>query len=272
MTLHTMPVTRRQQVSTSPRDRRRQLVSLLVAALILLPILPLVAWSFAEQWTFPAIVPQAWGWPEQVWNAGTVAAFATSFVLATFVACAATMLGAMAGLGLRRAPRAVSTAASILLLAAAAAPPFALAMGATVGSLQLGVAGPPAVAMVLVVLALPYTTFVMRAAFAGYDESLEEQGRTLGMTSWMVLRWIRIPLLLPSVATAALLAFIVGWSDYIVTVLLGGGDLITLPLLIAGAASGTGNEQSLAFLGMLAIAPPLMMTTLAFGLARRYLR
>ena len=48
-----------------------------------------------------------------------------------------------------------------------------------------------------------------------------------------------LPLLRPSLAVAALLAFLVSWSQYALTLLIGGGRVFTLPLVVFAAARGS---------------------------------
>ncbi len=69
----------------------------------------------------------------------------------------------------------------------------------------------------LTVAALPYTTYVMRAAYSGYDHGYDEEARSLGATPRAVLLRVHLPLVAPALAAAAFLAFLVAWSDYVVT-------------------------------------------------------
>jgi putative spermidine/putrescine transport system permease protein len=68
------------------------------------------------------------------------------------------------------------------------------------------------------------------------------------------------------------LAFLIGWSDYVVTLVLGAGQLVTLPLLLGASASGSGNDPTTAALSLLAVAPPLALLVVATGLSRRRAR
>jgi len=245
---------------------------IVLVAWFLTPLLPLGLWAGAETWSGTSPLPQRWGTGNiaSVFAPGGGAAVLRSLALGTAVAALATPAGAVAArvLALRqvRRPRLVEG----LLFAPAALPVFAVVMGLNVVFLRLHVPGFLGIALVLVVAALPYTTFLMRAAYASYDVAFEEEARTLGASSGAV-RWrVRLPLLLPALAGAAFLAFLVGWSDYIVTLLLGGGRYVTLPILVASAASGTGNEPTVAALSLVALAPPALMLVTA-GLLRRRL-
>ena len=71
-----------------------------------------------------------------------------------------------------------------------------------------------------------------------------------------------LPLIGPGVAVAALFAFLVSWSQYILTLLIGGGQIVTLPMLLFSSVSG-GNPTSIAVIASLFAIPPLIAIALA---------
>lgn len=255
----------RLTVSRGPGRVARVTGTWVLAAWFLLPFVPLVLWAFADRWSFPATFPTVFG-TEGLQSAlaqNSVAAFGKSFLLGLLVAAIATPIGAMAAraltIGTVRWPRAVS----VVLLAPIALPAFAAVMGLNVILLRAYIPPLIGLVLVLVVVALPYTTFAMRVAYAAHDIHFEEEARTLGASAFQVLWRVHIPLVAPALARAAFLAFLVGWSDYIVTVIVGGGELVTLPLIIASSAAGVGNDSAIAILSLAAIAPPLTLLILA---------
>lgn len=254
----------------------RVVATLALIAWFALPFLPLVLWAPADAWSYPARLPTAWGIESLAAAAGfgAVPAFAASVFLALVVTAIATPLGALAAraltFGAVPAPRLVAA----LLLTPIALPPFAAVLGVNVVLLRAFVPPVPGVVLVLVVLALPYTTFVMRTAYGAYDLSYEEGARLLGASRWQVLRRVQVPLIAPALARAAFLAFLVAWSDYIVTVIVGGGEIVTLPLVVAGAAAGVGNDAAVAVMSLAAVVPPiaLLVAVATAGRGRRVRR
>ena len=66
------------------------------------PLVPVVVWSVADRWTYPALLPQQWGtagWAAALGD-GAGAAMLRSAALGAVVASVATPLGALAGHGL----------------------------------------------------------------------------------------------------------------------------------------------------------------------------
>ncbi len=245
------------------------------AALVLLwlaaPLVPLLLWAFATRWTVPAAWPQDWGlrgWDEAA-AAGLPAAAVRSLVLGVLVAAVATPLGMMAGraLGWREVRR--PGVVALVLLAPVVLPPFAVSMGLDVIVLRLGVPDVVAVLLVLSVFALPYTSYTMRAAYRTVDAELEEQARVLGASARQA-RWrATLPAVRSGIVVSAGLAFLVGWGDYVVTLLIGGGQLLTVPVLIGSTAAGTGREATVAALSLASVLPPVAALLLARWWVRR---
>ncbi|WP_311137388.1 ABC transporter permease subunit [Streptomyces sp. I6] len=200
-----------------------------------------------------------------------IAATGTSLGLALATALAATALGALAarGLVLYRPPAAGLI--RLVLLAPVLVPPFALAVGVQEVFVRAGLADQPTgVALVHLVPALPYTVLVLIGGYAGYDLRMEQTARTLGASRYAVLRHVTLPALAPALLAAATLAFLVSWSEYLMTVLVGGGVVTTLPLLLFATAAGSGNQALTAVLGILTFVPPVVLFGATAAIMRRH--
>ncbi|MBH0116803.1 ABC transporter permease subunit [Salinibacterium sp. NG253] len=254
---HGSPLTQSRGVARVLRIVSTALIALWFA----LPFLPLVLWSFANQWMHPAAFPMEAGTDgltAAIANGGGLA-FLHSLLLSLVVAVIATPLGAMAARALSRGHVRFGKAITVLLFSPVLLPPFAAVLGLNVLLLRAWVPPAVGVVLVLVAVAIPYTTFSMRAAYAAYDDGFDDAARTLGASSRLTLWRIHLPLIAPALARSAFLAFLVGWSDYLITLVVGGGHMITLPLIIASSASGVGNESSVAVLSLSAVIPPLIL-------------
>ncbi|WP_197515793.1 ABC transporter permease [Arthrobacter sp. U41] len=248
----------------------RTAVAAALAVWFVLPLVPLGLWVFADRWSYPVAMPQEWGF-QNVGTAlaqGAVPAFSRSLGLGLLVSAIATPLGVLAARSLAFHPSRWSTLVSALLFAPLALPAFVAVFGLNVLLVRLQIPAYAGVVLVLTAYALPYTVYVMRLAYAAHDIGFEEEACTLGATPGQVFFRVQLPLIAPALARAAFLAFLVGWSDYLVTLLIGGGSVVTTPLLVAAAASGTGNDGIVAVLSVAALAPPLGLL-LALGLTGR---
>lgn len=250
----------------------RRTTTVLLLAWFALPVVPLLLWAFAERWSFPASLPTVWGVGSlrAALELGAVPALGRSLVLSLCVAAISTLLGTLAARALTFGSVPGAHAVSVLLLTPVALPPFAAVLGVNVVLLRGQI--PPfwGTVLVLTVVALPYTAFVMRTAFGAYDLAYEEEARLLGARRTQLWRRVQLPLLAPALARAGFLAFLVAWSDYLVTLIVGGGEVVTLPLVVASAASGLGNDAAVAVLSLGAVVPPVLLLAAIAGLGRRW--
>lgn len=237
----------------------------------LLPLVPILLWAFANRWPFPDLLPQQWGLDgvRSGLAAGAPHAFVVSTAIGLAVAAIATPAGALAARALASGRLPFPRLIEAVLFAPLVLPAFAVAMGLDVLVLRARVPSPLAVVAVLSVAAIPYTTYLMRVAFGAYDIGFEEEARTLGASRLTVLLRVQIPLLAPALSGAAFLAFLVGWSDYVVTLLIGGGQLVTVPILVGSFAAGTGNDAVVAALSLAAVVPPLILLVVVARAGRR---
>ncbi len=239
----------------------RAVAVLLLTVWFLLPVLPLLGWVFADRWAFPYVLPESLGFrgARAALADGAVPAFASSLSLGLAVCLVATPLGALAARALAFHRVRWSRLVTALLFTPLALPAFAAVIGLNVILLRLQVPSAAGVTLVLAVYALPYTTFTMRLAYGAYDRGFEDEARLLGASGFGLFRRVHLPLIAPALARAAFLAFLVGWSDYLVTTLIGGGQLVTIPLLVASASAGIGNTSMVAVLSVGAVLPPLLL-------------
>ena len=84
------------------------------------------------------------------------------------------------------------------------------------------------VALAHTVLALPFVLIVLVAGLRGFDTNLELAARGLGASRIAAIRTVTLPILAPSVYSAAFLAFITSFDELVVAMFLAGTNM-TLP-------------------------------------------
>lgn len=239
-----------------------------------LPLLLLIATSFGGPWFFPALIPSAWtttGWQLGAEGVRLGHALWTSVVLAVatgVLACVVALpLGrAMAGLNGWR--RHVAAAASFLPVAA---PPLALGTGLQVVLLRLGLGGTARGVLVAhLVPAIGYLSLIFLGTFTLFDHRVEDEARTLGATRAQTWRRITLPLLRPQIAEAAIVGFLISWSQFALTLVVGGGAVRALPLEIF-AYVRAGQAQPAAVGALLLVVPPAAAFVVLRWAARRSL-
>ena len=82
---------------------------------------------------------------------------------------------------------------------------------------------------------LSFVIVTVRSRLIGFDRSLEEAAQDLGATPWQTFRLVTLPLIMPGVIAAALLAFALSIDDFVITNF-NSGSTVTFPIFIWGAA------------------------------------
>jgi putative spermidine/putrescine transport system permease protein len=114
------------------------------------------------------------------------------------------------------------------------------------------------VVLVHLLAAVPYVSLVMSSVYANLDLRLEDQARTLGASPSQVLLRVTLPAVAPGLAVAATFAFLISWGEYVLTLLVGGGAVKTLPLLLY-AYLGSTDVPVAAALGLALVLPPVLL-------------
>jgi putative spermidine/putrescine transport system permease protein len=230
---------------------------------LVLPLVPLVIWSFARGWRFPDLLPRDWSL--QAWDfalsarSGVVESLGVTLLVAALATVLSILLGVPAGraLGLYRFRG--KGLVELLILAPVIVPGIAVALGLHGVFIQLGLTNTLAgVVLVHLVPTLPYMTLVMAGVFANFDPAFEDQARSLGAGRMQAFRHVTLPAILPGIVVGGLFAFLVSWSQYALTLVIGGGRVITLPLLLFNFASAGRNDITGA-IGILYILPGVLI-------------
>lgn len=210
---------------------------LLMFSALLAPFLPLFLWSVSQRWLFPALLPEEWGL--RAWKyllspgAQLGRAMGTSLIISISVAFLSLIAGLPAARVLGLYHFRGKTAVQYLIIAPAIVPSFAAAMGIHILFIRYGLADTlVGVVLVHLIPVLPYVVLVLAGVFANYRLEAEEAARTLGARRWQVFRYVTLPSVLPGIIAAGLFAFTISWSQYLLTLLIGGGRVITLPVLL----------------------------------------
>lgn len=247
---------------TSDRQSLRMLLAGLMTVWLVLPLLPFFLWSVSSGWFFPDLLPSSWSL--KAWRyafsdtAGVLHSLGLSLGISLSATLIALLLGIPAGraLGLHRF--AAKPWVELLVLAPLIVPAIAIVLGLHGISLRLGLANTVSgVVLVHLIPTLPYVIMIMASVFSKFDVRIEEQARTLGATALQTYIKITLPTIFPGVLVCALFAFLVSWSQYILTLVIGGGRVVTLPLLLFNFATAGRNDLTAA-IGLIYLLPGII--------------
>ena len=240
----------------------KYVIRALLYLVLVAPLALFIVYSFTEGWFFPAPFPSEWTnttFQRAMDDPRTLDGMWQGFVIAVIVSLLSLILAfpAARALGLRQFRG--RQIAWLVLFLPTVVPPLAIGMGLNILFLRVGLAGTIiGVSLAHLISTLPYTVFTLSSAFARYDENYEHQALALGASPVQIFFNITLRMMTPSLVVATLFAFLVSWSQYLLTLLIGGGKIITLPVLLFTAASG-GNPSTIAIKSLLFILPPALV-------------
>ncbi|MGH3001214.1 MAG: ABC transporter permease, partial [Gaiellaceae bacterium] len=82
---------------------------------------------------------------------------------------------------------------------------------------------------------ISYVVVTVRARLVGFDRHLEEAAMDLGANEWVTFWRVTLPLIMPGIVAAGLLAFALSIDDFVITYF-NAGSTTTFPLFVWGAA------------------------------------
>jgi spermidine/putrescine transport system permease protein len=176
-----------------------------------------------DAWTDPFAVP------------GIGDALVNSLEIAAISTLIATALGTLTALALVRYEFRGRAPVNFFIFIPLATPEVVL--GAALLSLFLNFAvstGFGTIVIAHIMFNLSFVIVTVRSRLIGFDRSLEEAAQDLGATPWQTFRLVTLPLIMPGVISAALLAFALSIDDFVITNFTSGAT-ITFPVFVWGA-------------------------------------
>ena len=197
-------------------------------------------------------------WLDVCNQAEVCSAFGNSILIAVSATAVSTVLGTMIAIALVRYRFKFRSATNLLLFLPLATPEVVMGAGLAAQFLDFGwPKGLPTVIIAHVMFTLSFVVVTVKARVATLDPSLEEAGRDLYANPAQVFMKVTLPLLLPGILAAAMLAFALSFDDFIITQF-NSGAVDTFPKFVyTAAARGIPPEAnvigSVVFIGALAI-------------------
>lgn len=233
-------------------------LGILLFLLLVMPFVPLVLWSFSAGWRWPDLWPETFAL--RAWEyvlsptAGTGSGWVTSLQIAFAVTGCNLILALPAANAIARYRFRGKGWVEALLYAPIVIPPFVSIMGIHLTFIRLNLTESlTGVVLAHLIPTLPYMVRALVVSFQTLDQQWENQARMLGATGFQRLLHVVWPHLLPGVITGASLCVLVSLSQYLITLLIGGGEIQTLSLLlfpfISGGDPAIGAAYSLVFAG-----------------------
>jgi putative spermidine/putrescine transport system permease protein len=225
--------------------------------LLLFPVLILILWSFAKSWAWPNLLPKEFslrGFQSVIRsgnNMGNVLLCSICLSITVTVVTLALSIPAAKALGLFNFKG--KKLVKMLVLAPLIVPTVSVSMGIHLAFIKIGLANTfLGVVLVHLLPCLPYGVRILTDVFEIIGDKMELQAKVLGAKPFQVFLHVTLPMIMPGILSAGSLIFIVSFSQYFLTFLVGGGRIMTLPLVmfpyIQGGDRVMASSYSLVFL------------------------
>lgn len=240
-------------------SRRFVLAFLFISVLV--PVVPLLLWSFSFRWVYPNLLPE---WSTRGWNYvfsqhTIIDATVTSIVLSTVVTALSLVLGFSTAKALGTREFRGKNVVEMFILLPAIIPVISAVMGMQGIFIRLYLSDSYiGVVLAQLVFTMPYMIMGLSSVFKNYNMEYEQQAYTLGADRWDILFNITIPAIFPGLVVSCLFAFVVSWSQYLLTLVIGGTAVNTLPMVLF-ALMGSGDYAVACAVSIIFIVPVLVL-------------
>ncbi|HEX3041755.1 MAG TPA: ABC transporter permease [Solirubrobacterales bacterium] len=222
------------------REHAISIVGVLVVLYMLIPIAVIFAFSFndpAGRYNFTWVGFTFSHWSNAFGIPELNEALVTSLKLAVLATVISTAIGTLMALALVRYEFFGRRAANFLIVIPMATPEVVmgsalLSFFLLIGSFSLGF---QTLLIAHVMFCISFVVVVVRSRLIGFDRNLEEAAKDLGASAFETFRLVTLPLIMPGIFGAAMLAFALSIDDFVISNF-NSGTTVTFPLYIFGAA------------------------------------
>lgn len=234
------------------------LVLVVTALCILLPMGVILLWSVTGRWPWPALLPESIllrTWRELLFGSASLPSLLAGSMS---IAAAVSVLGTIIGILTARATELYDIPGKTLIrfgsLLPLLIPGTVFTMGIQVVLIRLGLTDTIAgIILVHLVAAVPYCITIMTDMTRAIGAKLEEQAAVLGAPPLRAFFYGSFHPLLPGILSSMSMGFILSYSQYFTTLLVGGGRVRTIAtVLVPYIQSGDrplASAYSVAFVG-----------------------
>jgi spermidine/putrescine transport system permease protein len=248
-------------------------VALLVLGYLFLPIAVVAALSFnrpSSRLSYDFNEFTLDNWLNPCATAEMCHAVGRSIQIGFLATAVATLLGTLMAFALARHRFRGRSGINLLIFLPMATPE--LVMGTSLLALFVAAGVPQGfwtVVIAHIMFCLSFVVVTVKARLAGMDRRLEEAAMDLYATEWQAFRKVTLPLVLPGIIAAALLAFSLSFDDFIITNF-NAGTTVTFPMYVWGASQrGIPPQVNVIGTAMFLVA---LLLVLAGGLRGRRVR
>ena len=241
------------------KNKLNKIILVIVGICILLPILNLIIWAFTERWAWPDLLPQTYSLRaiKEIFSRKDemIQLFMSSILLSLVVAILSVIIGLMTSRAFVLYDFKYKKQLYFATILPFLIPSTVFAMGIHVIFIKWGLSNSVlGVIIVHLIYSLPYATRLLMDGPMAVGNKLEEQAKVLGANTFQAFTKVTLPILSPVILSALSMSYIVSFSQYFLTLLIGGGKVKTFAIVmfpyLSGGDRNMASVYSLVFLGI----------------------
>ncbi len=214
-----------------------KIIAYIFLIFLVLPLIVIVIWSFTKNWPWPNLMPKEFGlrgW-KHFFNPSSrsLETLLSSIWLSLVVTIIALIISIPAGKALGVYDFKGKKVVELLIFAPVIVPTVAIAMGIHLSFLKVGLANTfQGVVLIHLIPCIPYSVRILQNVFEIVGDSLDMQAKVLGASPLQTFIHVTLPLIAPGIVSAGSMVFIVSFSQYFLTLLIGGGKIVTFSMIM----------------------------------------
>ena len=225
---------------------------------IFLPMAVVLLWSVTQRWPWPLLLPESYSLrtvKELFFGSASLPKLLfSSITLGLTVAALGTFIGILTARATElyqfRGKALVYMGSFLPLLV----PGMVFAMGIQITLIRMGLSDTiPGVVLVHLIAAAPYCITIMTDVTRAVGNKLEQQAQVLGASPIRGFFEVTLPSLIPGILSSMSMGFILSYSQYFTTLMVGGGRVKTIALVlvpyIQSGDRALSSVYSVAFVG-----------------------
>jgi len=215
----------------------RKLMKYMMLLMILIPFVVMMIWSVTSSWPWPQLFPRNFSLRGYFYAIHpTTKAFGIllqSILLSVIVTVITLTISIPAARAIAFYDFKGKSLVKVLILMPVIVPMLSVAMGIHLTFTKLGLANTYlGVILIHVVPGIPYGVKILLSIFELNGDKVEAQARVLGASAFQTFRYITLPLIMPGMVIAGSMIYIISFSQYFITFLIGGGRVVTYAMFL----------------------------------------
>ncbi|SCI19950.1 MULTISPECIES: ABC transporter permease [unclassified Romboutsia] len=216
------------------RNIRKLIIDILLISIIT-PIFILGVWCFTNSWTYPDLLPKTYSIRgfEYILNKSNLKILVNSILISLVIVFITIIISIPSAKAIAIYNFKGKRLFELLILSPIIIPMVSVAMGIHITFIRMKIANTlVGVIIINIIPCIPYAVRIIGDVYKLVGNKLEIQGQLLGANKFNVFRYITLPLIMPGIIGASSMCFIISFSQYFLTMLIGGGNIITYPMIM----------------------------------------